>query len=380
MRALVVCSRNPWPSYTGDRLRTTIWLDALRPVADVTLIAPSTAKPPAGLAFYGARPTPALMPLQIASAFVRRLPLQTALPASHDWRHAIDRAARERGPFDTTIVLLSRFEPAVRDQLTGRTVLDAIDSLRRSMGERARAARNPIQRAIWSSEQRGFARLEATAAARYDEIVVTSDEDAAEFGGKTTVLPLGVRLQPPGSEEARRTDFGFWGRLAYFANEDAVRLLLREIWPAIRNLHPAATLAIGGADASAAIREADGRDGVRVVSPVDDMPAFARGVKIALFPVRFGTGVATKVLEAAEAGCAIVATPVALRGADPIAKHSILSEDPGALAAECAGLLRDAEKRRALASAVRAAVEEHYDRARIEAAMRRIAFGAEVSP
>lgn len=379
MKALVIASRNPWPPYTGDRLRTTIWLDALGRVADVTLVAPSSSPIPPGVAFQGARPAPLQIPFRAAAALFRHRPMQSAIPAAYGWRDAIDRATEQNGPFDSTVVLLSRFEPAVRNAIRGRAILDAIDSLRRSMGERARAARNPIQRAIWRSEQRAFARLESEASMRYDKIVVTSDEDAAEFGGMAEVLPLGVRLQQIDFDATRRYDFGFWGRLAYFANDDAVRLLLTEIWPAIRRKRPAATLVVGGAEAPAWLRAMNGRDGIDVVSPVGDMAAFARSVKVALFPVRFGTGVATKVLEAAEAGCAIAATPVALRGAGPIAAHAAISGDPEFLANECVALLEDDDRRREMALAARRAVEKHYDRETIEAEMRRIAFGHEVT-
>ncbi|MEO8382224.1 MAG: hypothetical protein ABI779_21360, partial [Acidobacteriota bacterium] len=41
MNVLVIASRFPWPPYSGDRLRTTIWLDALAPHANVTLVAPA---------------------------------------------------------------------------------------------------------------------------------------------------------------------------------------------------------------------------------------------------------------------------------------------------------------------------------------------------
>ena len=45
MNVLLLSPRFPWPPYTGDRLRATIWLDALARIGNVTLIAPPGRAP-----------------------------------------------------------------------------------------------------------------------------------------------------------------------------------------------------------------------------------------------------------------------------------------------------------------------------------------------
>src|SRR5687768_3338030 len=42
MNVLLIASRYPWPPYSGDRLRTAIWVDALASDASVTLVAPGS--------------------------------------------------------------------------------------------------------------------------------------------------------------------------------------------------------------------------------------------------------------------------------------------------------------------------------------------------
>src|SRR5205823_2616917 len=104
VKVLVLSSRFPWPPFTGDRLRATIWLAALEKIADVTLIAPR-GEVPAGAPRF--RFIPAARSLRRA---FRRVPLHAFLAAPHDWRAAIESA----GDFDATIVLLSRLDPWVR--------------------------------------------------------------------------------------------------------------------------------------------------------------------------------------------------------------------------------------------------------------------------
>jgi glycosyltransferase involved in cell wall biosynthesis len=360
MKSLVIAPRFPWPSHTGDRLRASIWIDALTGSGDVTLVAPrGTIPADLPLRFYAAPSSVRRAIGGVMSVLRERLPLQCLLAAPYDWPRAIADARRERGPFDVTIVLLSRMHPWVRKSLEGRTILDAIDSLRRSAGERRKAA-SPLFRWVWKIEEGRMARMERELARTYGQVVVVSDEETAEFGGAVAV-PIGVPARPL-AHETRGYDFGFWGRLPYFANADAAAWLLDEIWPAIRALHPAATLIIGGADASRALRSDARRGGVTVVSPVGDMAAFARNIRVALMPLRYGSGQSTKVLEAAEAGCAIVGSQAALRGLDALAAHARIESSTFGFARAAVDLLTDADARARMSSRLRDVVSSHYER------------------
>jgi glycosyltransferase involved in cell wall biosynthesis len=360
MKSLVIAPRFPWPSHTGDRLRASIWIEALAGSGDVALVAPpGTIRSDVPVRFYTARSS-VRRAIRGAIALLReRLPLQCLLAAPYDFPRAIADARREMGPFDVTIVLLSRTHPWVRESLEGRTILDAIDSLRRSAGERRKAA-SPLFRWLWKIEERRMARLENELARTYGQVIVVSDEETAEFGGAVAVT-IGVPARPL-ENEARQYDFGFWGRLPYFANADAASWLLGEIWPAIRALHPSATMIIGGADASRALRNDARRGGVTLVSPVGDMAAFARNIRVALMPLRYGSGQSTKVLEAAEAGCAIVGSPTALRGLGALAPHARIESSTVGFARAAVDLLTDAEARARMSARLRDAIATHYDR------------------
>jgi hypothetical protein len=339
VKIVVVSPRFPWPAFTGDRLRATIWLSALENHASATLVSPPGDVPADAPRFHFCPAAPSLRGgVAGAMRVLRGAPVQSLLAAAYDWRGALERA----GSFDSAIVLLSRLDPSVRPFLpSGLRVLDAVDSLQRSMDERARASA-PLMRWLWREESRRVARAEAGAARFYDRTLVVSEEEADELGA--IVVSNGVAVAPL-IEAPRPFDFAFWGRLAYFANADAADWLLDEIWPAIRARRPHATLLIAGADAPARFRAAHGHHGIVVRSPVEDVAAMARQVKVALFPVRYGSGQSCKALEAAEAGCAIVATSKAMRGLEPLARHASLADDTAglvraALAAAPDGALR----------------------------------------
>jgi hypothetical protein len=360
MNSLVIAPRFPWPSHTGDRLRASIWIDALAGRGDVALVAPNgTIRSDVPARFYVARSSVRRAIRGTIALLREHLPLQCLLAAPYDFPRAIADARREMGPFDVTIVLLSRTHPWVRESLEGRTILDAVDSLRRSAGERRKAA-SPLFRCLWKIEERRMARLENELARTYGKVVVVSDEETAEFGGAVAVT-IGVQARPLGNE-ARAYDFGFWGRLPYFANADAAAWLLGEIWPAIRALHPSATMIIGGAEASRALRNDARRGGVTLVSPVGDMAAFARNIRVALMPLRYGSGQSTKVLEAAEAGCAIVGSPTALRGLGELAPHARIESSTSGFARAAVDLLTDPDARARMSARLRDAIVTHYER------------------
>jgi glycosyltransferase involved in cell wall biosynthesis len=374
MKSLVIAPRFPWPPHTGDRLRACDWIAALANSGDVALVAPrGTIPEDVPARFYGARSSMLRVIRGAMTVLRERLPLQCLLAARYDWTRAIANARRDIGPFDVTIVLLSRMHPWVRESLHGRTILDAIDSLRRSAGERRKAA-SLFTRWLWNVEERRMARMERELAQTYGQIVVVSEDEIADFGD-AVAAPIGVAPKPL-DDAARAYDFGFWGRLPYFANADAAAWLLDEIWPAIRELHPSATLIIGGAEASRALRNDARRGGVTLVSPVGDMPSFARNIRVALMPLRYGSGQSMKVLEAAEAGCAIVGSPTALRGLGALAAHARVESSALGFARAAVELLRDADARARMTARLRDAIATHYDRS---AALGRLAaIAAEV--
>ena len=100
-----------------------------------------------------------------------------------------------------------------------------------------------------------------------------------------------------------------------------------------------------------------------------------RHITVALFPMRFGTGQSTKVMEAAEAGCTLLVTPEAIRGLDYLMPHAEIESDARRIADAAIALRSDVERARRLATSARAAVEAHYNRDTTLRRLRAIATG-----
>jgi glycosyltransferase involved in cell wall biosynthesis len=183
------------------------------------------------------------------------------------------------------------------------------------------------------------------------------------------VIPVGVEILPL-DDRPREIDCAFWGRLGFYANREAAETLLREVWAYIRAEVPDARLVVAGADAPESLRTAHGRDGIEVESPMRDRVALLRRARVAVMPIRFGTGQSVKLLEACEAGLAVAAFPAALRGVVFPAAAAEVRETPEELARAVVALLRDRERTARMAAEGRAWVKQGFDRETTRAVMR----------
>lgn len=370
MRVMIVAPRRPWPPYSGDRARVLLWIDALRARgADVLLVGPFEAG--GDVQVSTARWSWSALIRAVVRVPREGLPVHTLLASPYDWNRAIAAA----GSVDCAIVVLSRTAPWVTSALPPvHRILDAIDSAAFGAAARAAAARNPLARWFWRREARAAAAWEIRTAADYGNVVVVSPEEASTFGRRVSTVSMGTDIQPLG-DEPRIYDFGFWGQLQYFANQRALRVLIDTIWPEIRRRIPAASLFIGGARAPRWVRRLKGRDGIHVESPVEDRRLVLRRIRIALFPILHGSGQATKTLEAAEAGCAIVGTPLAFRALPELATAAVVEPQPERMAGHAVALLQNEERRRADGMALHEIAARAYPAELARTLLAQLAYG-----
>lgn len=314
MKALLVVPRLPGTGFTGDRVRAELHLRALSAAGfEVTLVggAPSAAVAPAPA--LAARVLPVAVGWRTVGPGLLRAArrgdaLQTALTEGR-WDRALAAAGHA---FDLVVVVLARLWPHVEAHLPrAPLVVDFVDAL--SLAARQAAVEEPSawRRRYWRHEVPRLALLEAAAARRARIGIATTDADAAALPGRVEVVPNGVEIGPT-PPTGRGPVVAFSGRLRYRPNALAAERLVREVWPLVRAGAPGAELHLGGADAPGWLRRVPEGTGVRVESPVADMPAFLRTARVAVVSVALGTGTPNKLFEALEAGTPVVASPEAV--------------------------------------------------------------------
>jgi glycosyltransferase involved in cell wall biosynthesis len=142
--------------------------------------------------------------------------------------------------------------------------------------------------------------------------MVPSGEDAERLSRPAVVYPnaIPLRQQPVVPKVA---DLVFSGNLEYAPNLDAVRWFARDIWPRLRTRRPSLSWLIVGRNHGKAQRETQ-LEGAHFTGPVDDALSTIASARVAIVPVRAGSGTRVKILEAWAAGLPVVSTSLGAEG------------------------------------------------------------------
>ena len=396
MRLLVVATKAPWPPVDGGRLLLLRTLE--------------------GLAAAGVRAT------LVAPLDPRRHALESVAAALAPWCEPQLVLARPAGTASTLLrsaghrqpLTISRHTlPPVRRRVEGLLAARRFDVIHAEQLQAlpqalapARAGHRPVvlraqnvESALWAAapgrplalEARRLAAWEGRAVAGVDATAALTAIDAAALRRLAAAAgspqarvvevpaPFAAELPPGPPGLAGKPAVAVLGSLGWRPNEDAVAWFTGEIWPAVRRALPAAELHVFGiargpsaepaAAAAVAAAAAGGRDAERGITwhaaPADSAAAFACG-SIHVVPLRFGSGVRMKVLEAWARGVPVVATPegaAGLEAADGV--ELLVARDAAGFAAACRRLCEEPGLAAALAAGGRAALRRRHDPATV---------------
>lgn len=230
----------------------------------------------------------------------------------------------------------------------------------------ASCARRRFASAEWP-KLRGF---ELYACSSADAILTVTEHDRrilCDHGvpeEKLSALPIGVdtgyfmpiRTDP---ESARILSFG---TMSWPPNIDAVEWFCRDIYPHIRRDVPGTRFSIVGACPPASIRDLPERDpSVEVTGYVDDIRAASVGAALFVVPLRIGSGMRVKILDAMAMGLPVLSTSV---GCEGISVHPgrdiVIADEPSEFARAAIHLLRNPSEREKIGAAGRRLVEAEY--------------------
>jgi glycosyltransferase involved in cell wall biosynthesis len=154
---------------------------------------------------------------------------------------------------------------------------------------------------------------------------------------------------------------GFLGTFRADFNRDALHYLLEEIWPAVRDALPQATLVVAGNSYAGDLRARAEAAGARWLGFVSDLREFYERIDLLIVPLRFGGGIRIRILEALAAGVPVVASTIAAAGLGVAHGREVHLADGGrALAQATIALLKDHDAAVAQGSAGRAWCAAHH--------------------
>jgi sugar transferase (PEP-CTERM/EpsH1 system associated) len=373
MRLLYVAARLPEPLVRGYEVRAFHQLRLLARRHRITLLTYVSGAPAAGAMERLSElcDEVVVVPLRLAgmAAGVARglgagLPFQTAMYDTPAMRREVHRLLAERR-HDVIHVQMPRLAALLEGDAPLPRVIDLIDALSVNMARRRDLDRG-ITRWLAGLEAERLARYERALCATWDRAIVASEADRRAIGdfANLVVVSNAVDLERFPLQRGARTPgtIAFTGNLGYFPNVDAVSWFAREVLPLVRAEIADATLTVVGARPTRVVRALEGLGPhVRVVGPVADLASYIGRARVAVAPIRAGSGQSLKVLEAMACGTPVVATSRAVEGlAVEDDRHLLVGDDAGSFARQVVRLLRDEDLARRLASEARRRVEERY--------------------
>jgi glycosyltransferase involved in cell wall biosynthesis len=251
-------------------------------------------------------------------------------------------AALVRAPFQAPTVLID-YDPMLAQARSAASARERID--------------------LWL-DRRAWRRFDRRSRSAVDAVVVLTERDRDVVSGsrgarRVVCIPLGIEPLPTLDSRGRDHLFLFVGNMNHPSNRDAVDHLVDEIVPAIRAQDPEAVLTVVGQPHAAMPVEAP-TAGVRFAGLVKDVYAYLDAAAVVVAPLRTGSGMRVKVLEALSGGKAVVAYPLALAGIGAAPGREVfVAEDAQDFADAVVQLLNDPDRRAEVGRAARAWALEH---------------------
>ena len=236
-----------------------------------------------------------------------------------------------------------------------------------------------------SKAMRWYASKEAPKLERYeldvcramDRVLVVSSEDAQTLRRlapdlrNLTVVPIGVDgdyFQPAPRYEDPKTVLSI-GTMYWPPNVESIVWFYHNVYPAIKAQVPDVCLSIVGAEPDEKIVKM-GREDKSVTVPgyVDDVRTTVSDCAVFIVPLRSGSGMRVKILNAMAMALPVVSTTVGAEGIAATHKKDILVADtPDEFIQYCIKLLQDPQYGTEIGEAARKLVEENYSWAAVGA-------------
>ena len=220
-------------------------------------------------------------------------------------------------------------------------------------------------------QARRIARYEKALCQQVELVTAVSAEDADALRSfrpdkSVHVVPNGIFAAAYDTPQ-EQLDLGqhtltFTGKMDYRPNVDAMLWFTDTVLPHIQREITDVKLYIVGQKPHPRLTPLRDYTNVELTGWVPEVIPYLQATAVYVAPLRMGSGIRLKLLEAMAAGCAVVATSVAASGLPQSVRDAmIVVDDTDSMAGHIIQLLRDPQQRSKLGQQARQFVREHYD-------------------
>lgn len=273
--------------------------------------------------------------------------------------------------YDLVYVAGNPLLPYVTKQSKIPIVVDLVDDGLILMNQKIRRERNLYRKIRYIKWWYLVRRFRRTFIPQFSILILTSAVDAKSISklcphASIHVIPNGVDTKyfkrRGFKENTTSSILCFSGNMAFEPNVDAVLFFYRKIFPIIKREHPDAQFMVIGKDPLPLLHDLANTDpSIKLTDYVDDVRPYLEKSTVYVSPMRMGSGIKNKILEAWAMSIPIVSTSTGCTGIDVLPDENIIvRDDAGQFAREVVSLLRNEQKRKRLASVGRSFVLNNY--------------------
>lgn len=353
MKIFVLASRIPFPLEKGDKLRIYHQVKELSKNHEIFLCCLYDSKIPAEakselekickhVAFVELYKWKIAINLFL-TLFTNK-PFQVSYFYQKKAQRKIDKMIREFAP-DHIYSQLIRTSEYVKLKHHIPKTLDYMDSFSKGMDRRAEKA-SFFLKPLLESEAKRLLRYENLIFDYFDNHSIISEQDRDEIWHedreKIKIIPNGLDSSYFYPKEInKKYDLLFSGNMSYIPNVDAALFLAKEIFPIVQEKIPTISLLIAGANPHSKI-EMLKSDSIKVSGWMDDIREAYWSASVFVAPLRLGSGLQNKLLEAMATKTPSVTSSLANNALGAMNNHEILiANDPQEFAEQIVELLNN---------------------------------------
>lgn len=155
----------------------------------------------------------------------------------------------------------------------------------------------------------------------------------------------------------------FLGSYSWFPNRDALNYFLREIWLEIIRKIPSQELLVVGRMFPTSIHNVKG---IKLLGEVNDMSEVWQQAGILVVPLRIGSGVRIKILEAMAMGKAVITTKEGAEGLEYIPGSLVIVENTNSFIEKLLWLIENPDASKTIGANARKSIQQYYSLEKIK--------------
>ena len=281
-------------------------------------------------------------------------------------------ALLEKKQYDAILLetlYLAPYIPLIRSKSKAVVVMRS-HNVEFSIWERITAhTRSALKRRYLHYLTQKLRRFEIEQLKNYDLLASVSEYDlqvfkALGYSGYQLVAPIGLDIEAYAMKTLDKKEplkLGFIGSLDWMPNQEGLQWFLQKVWPLLQRRFPTLVFDIAGRNAPEGfLREKI--PGVKFLGEVPNAADFVAAHPISLAPLRSGSGLKVKVLEAMALGRVVLGTSIALEGIPAQdGRQVLLANTPEDFVRQVSFLLEKPELAARLGTAARDLIQSAFD-------------------